>query len=219
MCCGPQPSLRQCRMSARPALSLEAAIAGRRSIRHFSHRPVELEAIEAVIAAACLAPAPHHTRPWRFVVLSHDARAALAEAMGRAWRRDLRRDDVEEERIEALLERSRGRIMAAPALILVGFLAGAQRPWSDGRRRRSEAMMFAQSTGAALENLMLAAHGRGLGSYWISAPLFCSAAVRRTLGLPLDFQAQALVALGYPRPGSASPPRPPLTVNHFIIRR
>ena len=206
-------------MPARKSLSLEQALAGRRSVRHFAERAVEPEAIEAVVAAACLAPAPHHTRPWRFVVLSQDARAALAEAMGRAWRRDLRRDGVDEARIDALLDRSRGQIMAAPALVLVGFLAGAQRAWPDGRRRRSEAMMFAQSTGAALQNLMLAARGCGLGSFWISAPLFCPAAVRRALGLPPDFQAQALVALGYPRPGSEPPPRPPLALDDLLSHR
>jgi coenzyme F420-0:L-glutamate ligase/coenzyme F420-1:gamma-L-glutamate ligase len=201
-----------------PPLSLEQAIAGRRSVRQFADRPVAPEAIEAVIAAACLAPAPHHTRPWRFVVLSPDARAALAAVMGRAWRRDLRRDGVQETRIEALLERSRVQIMAAPALILVGFLRDALRAWPDPRRR-SETMMFAQSTGAALQNLMLAAHGRGLGSYWISAPLFCPAAVRRALGLPPQFEAQALVALGYPRPGLKPSPRAPLTANDFLIHR
>jgi F420 biosynthesis protein FbiB-like protein len=192
-------------------------IAGR--ARPLADRPVEPEAIAAVIAAACLAPAPHHTRPWCFVVLSHDARAALANAMGRAWRRDLQRDGVDERRIEALLERSREQITAAPALILVGFLAGAQRVWPDRRRLRSEAMMFAQSVGAALQNLMLAAHGRGLGSYWISAPLFCPAAVRRALDLPPEFEVQALVALGYPRSGSGPPPRPALTVDDFLIHR
>ena len=77
--------------------------------------------------------------------------------------------------------------------------------------------MFAQSTGAALQNLMLAAHDRGLGSYWISAPLFCPQAVRRALGLPPGFEAQALVALGYPRAGSRPPPRPPLTAADFVV--
>lgn len=202
-----------------PPLSLEEAIAGRRSVRHFTNRTVEPEAIDAVIAAACLAPAPHHTRPWRFVVLSPDARAVLAQAMGRAWRRDLRRHGAEQKRIEALLKRSRDQIVAAPALILVGFLADAQRAWPDRRRRHSEAMMYAQSTGAALQNLMLAAHARGLGSYWISAPLFCPGAVRRALSLSPEFEAQALVAMGYPRPGAQPPPRPPVIVDDFLIHR
>jgi len=206
-------------MATRSSRSLEEAIAGRRSVRHFADRPVQPEAIDAVIAAGCLAPAPHHARPWRFVVLSPDARAALAEAMGGAWRRDLQRDGVDEERIEALLERSREQITGAPALVLVGFLGDGQRAWPDPRRRRSEAMMFAQSSGAALQNLMLAAHGRGLGSFWISAPLFCPAAVRQALGLPADFEPQALLALGYPRPGSEPPLRPPLAVDDFLIHR
>ena len=79
--------------------------------------------------------------------------------------------------------------------------------------------MFAQSTGAALQNLMLAAHGQGLGSYWISAPLFCPATVRRALGLPPEFQAQALMALGYPRPGAEPAPRPRVIVSDFLIHR
>jgi coenzyme F420-0:L-glutamate ligase/coenzyme F420-1:gamma-L-glutamate ligase len=206
-------------MPARRTLSLEAAIRGRRSVRHFSERRVEQDAIDAVIEAACLAPAPHHTRPWRFVVLSQGARTHLADAMGRAWRRDLQRDGVEQERIDALLERSREQIMAAPVLVLVGFLAGAQRRWPDGRRRRSEATMFAQSTGAALQNLMLAAHARGLGSFWISAPVFCPPAVRRALRLPSEFEAQALAALGYPRAGSHPPPRPSFAASDFVIQR
>lgn len=203
-------------MAPRPSPTLEDGLTGRRSVRRFANRPVEPEAIDAVIGAACLAPAPHHTRPWRFVVLSPDARAALAEAMGRAWRRDLQRDGLENGRIDALLERSRRRIMAAPVLILVGFLASSQH---RQRRPRTEATMFAQSTGAALENLMLSAHGRGLGSYWISAPLFCPAAVRRALDLPPAFQPQALVALGYPRSGNPPRRRPPVAVNHFLIHR
>ncbi len=79
--------------------------------------------------------------------------------------------------------------------------------------------MFAQSTGAAVQNLMLAAYGRGLGSFWISAPLFCSPAVRRALRLPPEFQAQALVALGYPHASSEPPPRPPLAASDFLVQR
>ena len=79
--------------------------------------------------------------------------------------------------------------------------------------------MFGQSTGAALENLMLAAHARGLGSYWLSAPLFCPEAVRLALDLPADFQPQALIALGYPKEGLRLPPRPPLAVGEHVVER
>jgi coenzyme F420-0:L-glutamate ligase/coenzyme F420-1:gamma-L-glutamate ligase len=202
-----------------PPMTLEAAIAGRRSVRQFSARPVERALVEEAIAAACLAPAPHHSRPWRFVILSADARAALTEAMGKRWQHDLRRDGVVEARIRPLLERSRARLAAAPALVLAAVLGEAQRAWPDGRGQRAEELMFAQSMGAALQNLMLAAHARGLGSYWLSAPLFCPEAVRRALSLPAGFQPQALIALGYPKRGLRLPPRPPLAVRDHIIDR
>jgi coenzyme F420-0:L-glutamate ligase/coenzyme F420-1:gamma-L-glutamate ligase len=202
-----------------PPMTLEAAIAGRRSVREFSARAVERALVEEAIAAACLAPAPHHSRPWRFVILSADARAALTDAMGQRWRQDLERDGLPEARIRRLLDRSRVRLAAAPALVLAGVTGEARRAWPDRRRQRAEELMFAQSTGAALQNLMLAAHARGLGSYWLSAPLFCPEAVRRALSLPPDFQPQALIALGYPKRGLRLPPRPPLTVGDHTIDR
>lgn len=205
--------------SAKPPMTLDAALAGRRSVRQFSPRPVERALVEQVIAAACLAPAPHHSRPWRLVVLSADARAALTQAMGERWRQDLERDAVAETRIRRLLSRSRARLAAAPVLILAGVAGHARRPWPDQPRQRAEELIFVQSVGAALENLMLAAHARGLGSYWISAPLFCPEAVRLALDLPSDFQPQALIALGYPREGLRLPPRPPLAVRDHIIER
>ena len=200
-------------------MTLDAALAGRRSVRQFSPRPVEQALVEEVIAAACLAPAPHHSRPWRFVTLSADARVRLTEAMGERWRQDLQRDGVSEARIRRLLTRSRSRLAAAPVLILAGVVGQAQRPWPDQRRQRAEELMFAQSLGAALQNLMLAAHARGLGSYWISAPLFCPEAVCLALDLPPDFQPQALVPLGYPKEGLRLPSRPPLAVRDHIIDR
>jgi len=201
------------------AMTLDAALAGRRSVRQFSPQPVQPALVEQVIAAACLAPAPHHSRPWRFVTLSTDARAALTNAMGERWRQDLERDGVPEARIRRLLARSRDRLAAAPVLILAGVESQAQHPWPDQRRQRAEELMFVQSLGAALENLMLAAHARGLGSYWISAPLFCPEAVCRALDLPSDFQPQALIALGYHKEGLRLPPRPPLAVRDHIIER
>ena len=197
---------------------LDEAISGRRSIRHFARRAVPPALVREIVAAACLAPAPHHTHPWRFVALrAAEAKQRLAEAMGQAWRRDLEADGVPAERIQALLSRSRKRLSQAPVLLLACIVADGARRWPDQRRRAAERQMFGHSLGAALQNLMLAAHARGLGTCWLSAPLFCPQAVRRAVDLPADFQAQALIALGYPKPGLALPPRPPLTVGEHII--
>ena len=185
------------------------AITGRRSLRQFDRRPIARPLLHRLLYTACLAPAPHHTRPWRFVVLeTADARRRLAGSMGAAWRRDLEGDGVEPERIEALLDRSRRQIEEAPALVLGCLVAEGLRRWPDARRQRAEWGMALQSMGCALENIMVAAHAQGLASYWLSAPLFCPDEVREALDLPAGCEAQALVALGYPAPDVSPRPRP-----------
>ena len=201
------------------AMEVLEAIATRRSVRRFAPRKVPRGIVTKLVAAACAAPAPHHSRPWRFVILSAEARAALTQAMGERWRQDLKRDAVPEARIRRLLDRSRARLAAAPVLILAGVVGDARRPWPDQRRQRAEELMFVQSLGAAIHSLVLAAHARGLGSCWLSAPLFCPDAVRLALNMPPDFQPQALVTLGYPKKGLRLPPRPPLAVRDHIIDR
>src|SRR3990170_2575612 len=111
------------------------AIVSRRSVRRFDGRPVARELIDKLLYAACLAPAPHHTRPWRFLVLETPvARGRLVEAMGAAWRRDLEGDAVAAERIEALQARSRRGIEEAPVLVLACLTGEGLHDWPDERR-------------------------------------------------------------------------------------
>ena len=48
------------------------AIAARRSVRKFIDRPVTEETVNAVLAAAILAPSGKNHQPWRFVVVAGD---------------------------------------------------------------------------------------------------------------------------------------------------
>ena len=79
--------------------------------------------------------------------------------------------------------------------------------------------MAQQSVGAAMQNMMLAAHAMGLSSYWISAPLFAPDACREALDLPEDHVAQALVVVGYPANGAAPRPRPAADLSKLVIER
>lgn len=194
-------------MTAAPAL-LREVILGRRSVRRFLPTPLPQELVAELVSLAAAAPAPHHSRPWRFLLLSPPARQRLAEAMGRAWRRDLLADGTPAAQVEELLQRSRRRILAAPALLLACLDLSAAHPWPDQRRQRAERDMFLQSLGAALQNLMLAAHARGLGSCLMSAPLYCQEEVREALGLPGGWEPAFLVELGHPDPTYRPRPRP-----------
>ena len=51
------------------------AIRTRRSLRQLANRPLPRDLIDDILALACMAPAPHHTRPWRYVIVSPERRA------------------------------------------------------------------------------------------------------------------------------------------------
>jgi len=201
------------------AESVERAIRQRRSIRGLVGPPLEADELESLVSLALTAPAPHHTQPWRFVEVSAGRRAALATAMGEAWRRDLEGDGVAAATQERLVARSRGQIEDAPTLLLGCLVADGLNAYGDERRARAEWSLATHSFGAALQNILLAASVRGLGAYWISAPVYAEEAVRDALALDPSWRPQALVALG--RPDSAYQPfeRPELDLAKHFVRR
>ncbi|MYD65863.1 MAG: hypothetical protein F4X26_07795, partial [Chloroflexi bacterium] len=79
--------------------------------------------------------------------------------------------------------------------------------------------MAAHSFGAALQNLLLEASARGLGAYWMAAPLYAQDAVREVLDLPDGWRPQALVALGRPSADYQPFDRPAPDVGGSLIRR
>jgi coenzyme F420-0:L-glutamate ligase/coenzyme F420-1:gamma-L-glutamate ligase len=199
---------------------MESAIRTRRSIRRFSSEPVRPGAVNELLLDACTAPAPHHTRPWRFAALfDHGPKDRLARAMGEAWRRDMTADGVDPGLQDRLIQRSYRRVTGAPAVVVACLVSEDLRSWPDARRRASEWAMAQHSLGCAIQNLMLGAHLRGLASYWISAPLFCQEAVREALDLPAEWQAQALVAVGHPAEGAEPPPRPAVDLSRLVLYR
>ena len=184
-------------------------LSARRSIRAFRPDPVPRSLIDEVIEAACLAPAPHHSRPWRWVGVDTDAaKRALAEGMGARWREDLRSDGTPDAEIDDLLARSHEKITTAPALVLGCLTWDGLDRYPDEARRRAEWGMALLSLGAAVENLMLAATDAGLASCWVAAPIFCPDAARASLALPEEWQPHALVLLGFPHPDYRPPTRP-----------
>jgi coenzyme F420-0:L-glutamate ligase/coenzyme F420-1:gamma-L-glutamate ligase len=183
----------------------------RRSIRRFLPQAVELDLIRAILQAATWAPSAHHRQPWRFVVLSTpESRKALADAMSVDFRRDLQSDGLPLEQLESQIERSRQRIIEAPAAVLLCLDGNGGDVYPDARRLYAETIMGVQGVAMAGENLLLAAHSFGLGGVWICAPLFAQETVRRTLNLAEEWQPQGLVLLGYPARIPELRPRRPL---------
>lgn len=198
---------------------LESVIRSRRSIRGLEGPPLPPAGVEELVALALTAPAPHHTQPWRFAEVLPERRAALANTMAEAWRADLVADGVPEGQRERALARSRRQIEEAPTLLLGCAVAEGLRVYTDDRRARAEWTLATHSFGAGMQNILLAASARGLGAFWISAPLYAQDAVRAALDLDPSWQPQALIAVGHPSADYRPFARPtPDLAKHFVRR-
>ncbi len=172
---------------------------------------VSRELLEQILETATWAPNAHNRQPWRFVVLrTLDARDRLAKAMGLDFRRALEADGVAPNEVDALLARSRQRIVQAPVGIVLCMDPTLMDEYEDANRQAGERVMAVQSVALAGGYLLLAAHAVGLGGVWMCAPLFAPETVRETLGLPESWEAQALILLGYPVGAPKQRPRRPV---------
>ena len=197
-------------------MTVPAFLDARRSIRAFTEASVPRATLDALVEAACLAPAPHHSRPWRFVVVDTDrGKTALAGGMGAAWRTDLERDGVAAERIDELVTASHRKLTAAPVAVLGCLTWDGLDRYPDERRQRAEWGMALLSLGAAVENLMLAAADHGLASCWVAAPIFCPEEARDALELPEPWLPHAMVLVGVPDPDYAGRVRPPVPMEEL----
>ena len=55
-----------------------------------------------------------------------------------------------------------------------------------------------QAMGACIQNMLLAAHGTGLGAVWLGEILKSADAVRELLAVPAGMELMAVVAVGHP---------------------
>lgn len=194
--------------------AVREAVTQRRTVRAFTDEPVDAGAVRRAVAAAVTAPAPHHTTPWRFVLLESEAsRTGLLDAMRDAWIADLRRDGKSEESIAKRVRR--GDVLRnAPYLVVPCLVMDGSHTYGDVRRDAAEREMFVVATGAGVQNFLVALAGERLGSAWVSSTMFCRDVVREVLGLPEDWDPMGAVAVGHP--AEEPRPRPDRDAGSFI---
>lgn len=150
---------------------------------------VRREEIDKILAAAVRAPNHHLTQPWRFVVLAGDARAELAAA----WARGLEREGKEASRIPE-------KVLRAPVIVCV-----LERPHLDNPKVVEIDEHYA--VGAAIQNMLLAAHALGLGAMHRTGAATTLPEVREYLGARSDELIAGFVYVGRPPEGDESRPQ------------
>jgi len=168
-------------------VELESGIRTRRTHKRFGAEPVPREVVAELLELARWAPNHHLTEPWRFRVLGPESLARLA-ATGK----------------EGELE----KLSRAPTLVV----ASARRT-GDAHQNHEDVL----ATACAVYIVLLAAHARGLASYWRTPKLFETQDAREALGLEPNEEFVALIHLG--RPGVEAPEkhrRPPSEYVTFL---
>jgi len=165
-------------------MSLEEIVKARRSVRRFTDEPVSRETVLELLDLARWAP--YASERWRFVVVQESGRKeALAAATRQGW------------------------ITSAPVIIVVG----ADYSMAPRLSHRWDAdhwwtLFPIQDTAAAIQNLMLAAAERGLGTCWIGS--FNEGEVAAAIELTFPVRPVALVVLGHPADEPSERTRRPL---------
>lgn len=155
---------------------------------------VSHELIEKLLSAAVQAPNHYKVRPWRFVVLTGNARNKLGDVFA-ASQLD-RMPDLPHE----ALDKTRGLPLRAPVLIAVGV----DRP-SEEKVLEIENIC---ATAAACQNILLAAQAEGLAVKWRTGEWARDPKVKKYLGFSTDQHIIAFLYIGYPEFVAAYESRP-----------
>jgi nitroreductase len=176
------------------------AIAGRRSIRKFRNDPLSKEVLREILQAGIEAPSGKNRQPWRFVVVQGDQRQTMIEIMRAGIEKSKK-----EEQDTGSSEWTTSVMETAPVTVFV-FNPEGIRPWlAHSIGENFSDLVNVQSVGAAIQNMLLAAHDAGIGSLWICDVFYAYEPLCDWLGE--DSQLVAAVSFGYPDESPEARPR------------
>jgi nitroreductase len=164
------------------------AIMSRRSIGVVKPDPVPTELINKILDAGTWAPAHHRTEPWRYFVLTGEARKRLGKTFSSIAEKTL--EDPKSEVSRKRLEREEQKPLRAPVIIAV-----AVEPTISEKVLVKEEYA---AVNAAIQNMLLATHALGLGAIWRTGIVCYSNEVKQLFGLSDHSEMVGFIYIGYP---------------------
>ncbi|EEG47564.1 nitroreductase family protein [Blautia hydrogenotrophica] len=187
----------------------------RRSIRKFSDQEIPMEDIQYILESGIKAPSAKNRQPWKFVIVMGKEKEGMLEA----FRRGIER----EEKREALLPESQqflsgakytAQIMEqAPVSVFVLNSLGKGLFSSMNEEERIFEVCNIQSVSAAIQNMLLAAEHKGIGSLWIYDIFFAYEELCQWLGT----EGELLAAVSFGYPNEAPKPRPRKELDKVVV--
>jgi nitroreductase len=183
-------------------IGLFEAIYTQKAIRRLKPDPVPDELVTKLIEAATKAPSGGNRQPWAFLVIRDaQTKQKLGEWYRDAWDKTYgtipqdQRTQFSESfaRVYRSAEHLAHHLAEAPVLILV---CGRDMPAGLGS---AAVASHYGSIFPAVQNLLLAARGLGLGATLTTLHKMHDADVKELLGIPASTETVALIPIGYPK--------------------
>lgn len=201
-----------------------------RSVRHFRPDPLPDSTLRAIIEAATRAPSARNAQPWYFLaVRDPNVKRTVAALYLAAWQQAQRYTSAVDADADIKNRPDYGRMMrsvdtlathlgSAPVIVLALLDTTQLGPMADGQGTILAPQSAYASIFPAVQNLMLAARGLGVGSTLTTVFSSVEAEIRDAAGIPPHMHIAALVPLGYPRQPFRVTKRKPLDAVAFLDR-
>lgn len=180
----------------RRAADFAAEMGRRRTVRHFSDRPVPTEVIEDCLRAAATAPNGANRQPWHFVVITDPAVKSRIREGAEKEEREFYEHRAPQDWLDALAplgtDEHKPFLEAAPCLIAIFAESYALGP--EGEKLKN--YYVSESVGIATGLLIAAIHHAGLASLTHTpSPM---GFLNEILGRPSNERPFLLLVVGYP---------------------
>ncbi|WP_438314738.1 nitroreductase family protein [Sporosarcina sp. FA9] len=181
------------------ALSVRNAIITRRSIKNFNGQPVDPENIAEILEDAAWAPNHGNRNPWRFVVAANGEYTSFLNVLREygvpKWK------ELSEDALEQQMKKFTGP--GAVVLVIVPEDARQKERLED----YAAASMF-------IQNVLLLAWDKGIGTCWKTPPFLDNPKFREDLGIKQGERIISMLQFGYF--DNAPKARPRVEMNELI---
>jgi nitroreductase len=176
----------------------------RRSVRDFKSKPVEADKLRRVVEAGLKAPSHNHLREWEFILVKDleqrlrvvETGAGAEDVLDKERLEEAVRgltDDLQREMYLKALPVQKRMLLGSPELLVVCFRM--RKPLRECKTLY-ELNNFA-SVWTCIENILLAMAAEGL--YGVTYIPHETSSLKKSLGIPDDYEVATLIPIGYPQ--------------------
>lgn len=193
-------------------MNLSEIVKNRRSIRKFENREIPEDVLKEVLEDALWAPSGMNRQNWDVLVVRGEKKEKLLEVIAGAgtFLKPRLEKNFPEKMVNITLQFFR-KLGGAPVILLVYMprIYVEFRPeMSNLERYRIEhdRLVNLLGAGALIQNILLLAQARGLGTCWMTGPKYVEDQINEFLEIQ-DKELVSVIPIGYPDQKPPAPPR------------